>query len=363
MKVMVTTSIFSITGVPLAQMRFALALAARGHEVDFVIGKLNSNYHFHKPSGIKTIILNASNARSMLPSLVKYFITTRPDVVFSAEDHLNIIVLIAAFFSGSKAKISCSSRVTPFDTYSKTPFTKRWLLKCFARAFMWKADSLTCVSEDMVKQYKEVFPTSRHVCVYNIIDYSKSKNKMNEPVDHPWLTNKTLPVLIAAGSLAPWKGFSDLIQAISILRSKTNVRLLILGDGQLREELQAQIENYSLTDSVQLLGYVENTLKYFSKSDIFVLSSHVEGLPNVLIEAMICGCTPVSTNCPTGPREVLRDGKYGYLVETGNPKAIADGILRALEEPIARDLLQEAAAPFQERPVISRHFKLLGLEY
>lgn len=361
MKICVVTPRFTIAGVPLAQLRFARALANEGHEVDLVIGQIELGYSLPEAPGVNVLVLNKRHVRGMFGPLRKYLKTAKPDVVFSAEDHLNVVVLLAAIASRSKAKISGSSRVTPFDTYSSVPFSKRWVLKQLMRAVMWRADALTCVSKDMVEQYRRVFDSPPHVCVYNIVDDPRSRLKAEEPVEHDWLLRKDCPVLVAAGRLAPWKGFADLIRAMKVLSAKRGVRLLILGDGPLRSELEALIVELGLEDVVGLLGYVANPLKFFARADAFVLSSHVEGLPNVLVEAMMCGCTPVSTDCPTGPREVLEDGKYGYLVPMRDPVAMAAGIEQALDSPIARDLLAEAVKPFEEGAVIKRHFEVLGL--
>ena len=361
MKIVIVTPLFAIAGVPLAQLRFARALAVRGYAVELLIGHVHPDYVFEPPEGVKTTVLDQPNVRRMLWPLIRYLRVEKPDVVFSAEDHLNTLVLIAAFLAGSKARISGSSRVTPFDTYSNVPLTKRWALKQLARAVMGRADALTCVSKDMVAQYRQVFSSPPHVCVYNIVDDSRSRQRMSDPVDHAWLVNKTVPVLVAAGRLAPWKGFADLIKAMALLNMGQNARLLILGDGPLRDELQKLIEAHDLNHVVELVGYVENPLKYFVHSDVFVLSSLVEGLPNVLVEAMMCGCTPVSTDCPTGPSEVLQDGKYGYLVPTRDPPAMAAAIEQALDNPIPKALLDEAVTPFEESAVIDRHFEVLGL--
>jgi glycosyltransferase involved in cell wall biosynthesis len=229
------------------------------------------------------------------------------------------------------------------------------------RAVMWRADALTCVSQDMVDQYRTVFDSAPHVCVYNIVDDSSSRRRLQEPVDDPWFLGNDCPVLVAAGRLAPWKGFSDLIQAIKVLSATRRVKLLILGDGPLRAELQSQIQALGLQDVVRLKGYVDNPLSYFAQAGVFVLSSHVEGLPNVLVEAMMCGCTPVATDCPTGPREVLQEGRFGYLVPVRDPIALAAGIAQALDAPISRQLLDAAIVPFEEAAVIARHFEVLGL--
>ena len=175
------------------------------------------------------------------------------------------------------------------------------------------------------------------------------------------LVKKKTPIIVAAGKLAPWKGFSYLIKAIKIIEKKTDAKLIILGDGELRNELQKLINDLGLSNRIQLLGYVENSLKYFSKANIFVLSSLVEGLPNVLVESMLCGCTPVSTNCPTGPNEVLNNGKYGYLVNMKDAKDLARGINEALKKPIDKMKLEKAIAPFRDTEVIKRHFKLLNI--
>jgi glycosyltransferase involved in cell wall biosynthesis len=362
MKICVVTPRFSIAGVPLAQIRFARALLDQGHEVELMIGYVDPKCQLPDVGGVKVIVLNKPNVRNMLLPIWRYLRSVKPDIVFSAEDHLNIVVLIAAIASRTKARISGSSRVTPYDTYSSVPFTKRWILKQIMRTVAWRADALTCVSKDMVLQYKSLFPSLSHTDVYNIVDDKLSRQRMREPVKHEWLTNEGPPILVAAGKLAVWKGFSDLIYAIKDLSNRRSVRLLILGDGPLRYDLEALIADLGLSDVVTLLGYVENPLKYFAHADIFILSSHVEGLPNVLVEAMMCGCTPVSTDCPTGPREVLKDGVYGYLVPVSQPIELSKAIELALDNRISRAALAEAVLPFEESAVIARHFEVLNIE-
>lgn len=361
MKISVISARYAISGVPLAQLRLARALAASGHKVELVFGLINSGYRAPEVDGVPVRVMGRARVSGMLLPLCRYLQNEQPDVIFSAGDHLNTVVLLAAMITGSKAKISCSSRVTPFDTYSHLPFTKRWFLKWCMRTVMPRADAMTCVSHDMVEQYRRVFKSPPHVCVYNIVSDSDSAAKQTEAVDEEWFAAKNGPILIAAGSLVPWKGFRDLILAMSVLRKSTDAKLLILGDGPLRAELQELIEGQGLAHAVKLAGYVDNPLKYFSRSDIFVLSSHVEGMPNVLVEAMMCGCTPVSTNCPTGPRELLQDGKAGYLVPVNDPVALAAGLRRAIEQPIAPQILGEAIKPFSAEVVLGRHFELLGI--
>lgn len=361
-RICVITPRFTISGVPLAQLRFARALAQAGNSVDMVFGYVPEGQVIPSVDGVRIVVLDQPKVRAMAVPLWRYFRSARPDIVFAAEDHLTALVLFTALLAGSRAKISGSSRVTPFDTYSRTPLTKRWFLKQFMRVVSRRADALTCVSEDMVLQYRQVFAGARHVCVYNIVDDPTSRQRMHEPVDDPWVTEATVPLVIAAGSLEYWKGFDELITAFGLVRDRGHdARLMILGEGSDRTKLEALIETLELQDRVRLAGYTPNPLKYFAQAQVFALSSWVEGMPNVLVEAMMCGCTVVATDCPTGPRELLQGGRYGYLVAPRDPVALADGIEAALDTPIAPDRTVEAIRPFGQDVVIRRHMESLGL--
>jgi len=361
MKVTFFTARYSISGVPLAQIRLAKLFREKGYDVDFVIGYVPDNLKLPYLERINIINLNKPRVVLMLGSIIKYIYKNKPDVIISAEDHLNSIVLLSAMITRSKAKISVSSRVTPFDTYSNKIFTKRWFLKYFMQFVQHRADALVCVSKDMIKQYKKIFKNSKHICIYNVVKDGDSEKKMKEKVNEPWLINKSSPVIISAGRLAPEKGYLDLILAVKEISKTKDVKLLMLGEGPMREEIEQLIKKENLSSNIKLIGFQENPLKYYAKADVFVLSSYVEGLPNVLVEAMMCGCTPVSTDCPTGPREVLQEGKYGYLVPMNNPKAMAEGIKKALDNPIPPETLKKGIEAFTEEAVFSKYKEVLKL--
>ena len=136
---------------------------------------------------------------------------------------------------------------------------------------------------------------------------------------------------------------------------------MILGEGPERPALEARIVRLGLGDRVRLVGHVDNSLKYFARADLFVLSSHVEGLPNVLVEAMMAGTSCVATDCPTGPREVLDGGRFGTLVAMRDPAALAAGMIAALDHPVSPELAAEAVRPFAVATVLDQHFRSLGL--
>ena len=359
MNILVITPRFALAGVPLAQFRFAEALAKEGHNVDFLVGFNEIGDKILRSNLVKIKILKKKHVRQMFFSIIKYLKRNTPDIVFSAEDHLNILVLISAILTNSQAKISCSSRVTPYDTYINKNFIKGFLLKILNKIFAHRANVLTCVSKGMVSQYKNLFPELDYKCVYNIVDtYSSNKTK---EIKNEWLNNKYIKI-ISAGKLAEWKGFEYLIRSmVEVVSKYSNVKLLILGDGPLKEKLEKLILDLNLNNNVRLIGYVNNPLDYFKKSDIFVLSSLVEGMPNVLIEAMMSGCTVVSTNCPTGPGEIIKNSKNGYLVPIKNIKKMSESIIYAIDNPISKPAMIETLKPFKASNVIKRHFKLLGL--
>jgi len=265
-KISVLASRFNVTGVPLAQRRFARALARRGHQVEFVIGHLDSEYDSADVDDFLVRVLGQRRVRRMLFALISYFRQTNPEVIFSAEDHMNVAVLLAAILSRSRAKISGSSRIHPMDrmAYSKKFFTKGWFMRELLKRFSWRADALTCVSEDMVLEYQKLFRGSPHVCVYNIVKDAAAMERSREPVEGEWFADKGYPTIISAGTLTKRKGFSDLIHAFQRVARTRTARLVILGEGELRGSLVSLIYDLGLHELVHLPGNVENPLKYFA---------------------------------------------------------------------------------------------------
>lgn len=295
----------------------------------------------------------------MFWAILKHLFLKKPEIIFTAEDHLNVLVFIAACITLSKSKIAASSRVTPYDTYSNIFFSKKWFLKQFFRLFKFRADLLTCVSKDMIDQYTNIFGKTGHKAIYNIARFEFKKKDLIKP--KYFFLNKKKIQLVAAGMLAKWKGFDDLILAINILIKKYKIKLIILGNGPERKNLLKLIKKLNLSDKISLVGMVTNPYAYYLNSDIFVLSSKVEGMPNVLIKSMICGCTPVSTNCPTGPRELLGNGKYGYLAKVNNPKSLALAIEKAIKKKISTNFLQKKLRYFTSSYILKQYSKNLNV--
>ena len=148
MKILVIAGRYGLSGVPLAQLKLAKALARDGHQIELIYGAVNEGNKLPESNLFKISTLNSQRVSSMLFPLVKYFISKKPDLVFTAGDHLNAIVLIASIISISFAKISCSSRVTPYDTYSSKIFSKGWLLKIVMSLVDWRANACLLYTSD-----------------------------------------------------------------------------------------------------------------------------------------------------------------------------------------------------------------------
>jgi len=186
--------------------------------------------------------------------------------------------------------------------------------------------------------------------------------KAGQALNHAWFTPGEPPVVLGVGRLTQQKDFETLISAFDQLHKTRPARLLILGEGEERSHLESFVQEKGLANEVALPGFVQNPYTYMHRAAVFVLSSIWEGLPNSLIEALACGCPAVSTDCPSGPAEILDGGKYGHLVLMGNPDALAEAIGKVLdgdERKPPRSWLKK----FEMETVLDEYLTALGVEY
>jgi glycosyltransferase involved in cell wall biosynthesis len=177
--------------------------------------------------------------------------------------------------------------------------------------------------------------------VYNpVIDESIYRSSQ-EPVEHPWFS-EDIPIVLAAGRMVPAKDYPTLLRAFRLVRDRHTARLVILGDGHLRPELESLVVELGLEDDVSMPGFDKNPFRYMARCRIYVLSSIFEGLGSALIQAMACGAPAIATDCPFGPAEIIVEpGRDGILVPPRDPAALAREIVRLLEHP---ELCRELAA-------------------
>ena len=199
-------------------------------------------------------------------------------------------------------------------------------------------------------------PADRITAIKNPVTTAEMIREAHTPVDHPWLSkNFDEPVLITVGRLTKNKDHQTLLEAFRLINDTTPSRLLILGEGPERASLEKIIAETGMADRVQLPGFVDTPWAWMAKSSLFVLSSFAEGSGNVLTEAMAVGTPVVSTDCPSGPSEMLDGGRIAPLVPVGDAEALAAACMDVLNSGIASSLLDEAVAPFKAE-VAAKHY-------
>lgn len=214
----------------------------------------------------------------------------------------------------------------------------------YKKSPLTRADTIICVSTEVGRIFERKFGTGRVRVIHNPHDIGAIQRLAEEEVTHPWFADRAGPVLVGIGRLRRQKNFRLLVQVVNDLnrrRGTRPVRLLLFGEGPERRLLLRTIRRLGQQENVSLMGWVPNPHKYLARADLFVLSSDWEGLPNTLIEALACGVPVISTDCTSGPREILQDGAFGRLVRRGDRKGLAGAIQELLEDPHEAQRLRE----------------------
>ena len=310
----------------------------------------------------QTNLALGKNVANAIPPLIKYLRRRKPDVLVSHLAHANVAAVVAAACAGTGTKVvliehNDNSSVDQGRTRSVASKAMQQLKSLAYR----RADKIVGVSDGVSDYVGRTFgvPERKLETIYNPVVSERLLERSHEPVAHPWFTPGEPPVLLASGRLREQKDFSTLLKAFAQVRQTRACRLMILGEGALRGELEAEIAALGLQDDVALPGFVENPYAYMRGAAQFVLSSRWEGLPTVLVEAMACGCPVVATDCPSGPAEILENGRLGPLVPVADPEALAHAVLETLQAPTPREQLEARAAHFSFENAISRYTELL----
>ena len=225
------------------------------------------------------------------------------------------------------------------------------------------ADSVFCVSRGVAADMARILgrPGEDFHILPNPVVTPELEALSREPVAHPWLTPGQPPLVLGVGRLSRIKNFPLLVRAFARARQERPMHLLLLGEGKQRRQLAALARRLGAAAHVALPGFVTNPYPYMRQASVLALSSLWEGFGNVLVEAMACGTPVVATDCPSGPAEILQDGRYGPLVPMEDARALAEGILRCLEQPVPPETLRAAAAPYTLENSTTAYLQALGL--
>lgn len=331
-----------------------------GCDVELVVFTSAGELADSVPENVALIDLKCERAlRSPVP-LAKYLRKSRPDVLIATMGHANLSAMLARLLSGVPMRLALTEHL------AVTLQPENWKDRLYRPLARWAyphAQAIIAVSEGLADTFAEGvgIPRDDVKVIYNPVLTRGFWNSLLIPVQHPWFEVEQPPVILGVGRLVPQKDFPSLIRAFSKVRKSHDARLMILGEGPDRTQLESLVRELRLEGVVELPGFVHNAAAYMARAGVFVLSSVREGLPTVLIEALAAGAPVVSTDCPTGPEEILMGGRLGRLVPVGDADSLAAAILASLEVgpvPVDRSALQ----PYMPRDAARRYLEAVALK-
>jgi glycosyltransferase involved in cell wall biosynthesis len=351
-------------GAERVMLNLAHGFAEQGLKVDLVLVKAEGPYSSQLPQlsqKVRVIKLESPRLILSLPALARYLKQEQPPVLISALEDTNMVALWARRLAGVSTQVIVTvhnhlSRAAKHATKLKHRLTPR-----FVKWFYPGADTIVAVSQGVAEDLIDMgLPSEKIKAIYNPIVTPEFSEKLQESVDHPWFSPGQPPVILGVGRLDKQKDFPTLLHAFARVRQQHEVRLMILGEGNERSHLESLAQALGLAEEhVVFPGFVANPYAYMAQAAVLVLSSAWEGFGNVLVEALAAGTPIVSTDCESGPAEILANGQYGKLVTVGDSEGMAKAIAQTLEEAPNSKFLQERADEFSLKKALTEYQKLL----
>jgi glycosyltransferase involved in cell wall biosynthesis len=343
-------------GAERAMLNLAHGLAGSGCDVDLVLAQAKGSYLNGVLNSVRIVDLKASRVLTSLPALVRYLQREQPEVLISALDYANIVTLWARRLAGIPCRVLVNEQNTISRSAPNSARRRQRMVPYLVKRFYPWADYVIGNSKGVAEDLSQVtgLPREQIKILYNPVVTPELREKARAPLNHPWFEAGQPPVVLAVGRLTKQKDFPTLMRAFARARRNRPARLLILGEGPDRPALEALVKQLGLEGDVAMPGFVENPYAYMSRASLYVLSSRWEGLPTVLIEALYCGLPIIATDCPSGPREILADGRHGLLVPvrdvTTLTQAINDGLAGKTPHPT-----EESWHPYSLEAVVDQY--------
>lgn len=314
-----------------------------GCAVDLVLVTARGTYLREVAAEVRLVDLCCSRVTFSLPKLIGYLRSERPDVLLSGLDTSNIVAVLATALSFSKNRTVISQRAVKAPLRLARESASSLIIHLVTRilirlTYPW-SDHVIAVSTDVANELNLIpfLRKGKVSTVFNPIPLSYIETQVSRQ-DNDCI--RLSPYILGVGRLEKQKDFATLIRAFSIIAPKTKASLVILGEGTERAALSNLVSGLGLQNRISLPGFMENPFPWFANASVFVLSSAFEGCPNALMQALACGAPVISTDCPGGSAIILEQGKWGRLVPTGEPEAMAAAILATLDSPTRPDVRQ-----------------------
>lgn len=376
-------------GAERAVLHLARAFCDARQEVTVVVSQRRGEFADETPAGCRLVELGAagklatlaalvrlplSTQRAVLPAmfrqrykkvralprLVRHLETDRPDVLLASTNMPNVVACWAARLAEVRPLLVLKQDVSLSAPGALPDDPLQRSLPRLIREWYPRADAVVAVSSGLADELVGHLgvPRGRIRVLYNPVDLERVSRASREPLDDPWFAPGAPPVVVAVGRLHRQKDYPTLLRALVVARQHRELRLAVLGEGGEREALEALARELGLAECVRFAGFQANPFAFMARSAVFAMSSRWEGLSLVLIEALACGCRVVSTDCPTGPAEVLEQGRHGTLVPVGNAEALAAALLTALGGPADPQASRRRARDFDAGAVGWRYLEL-----
>lgn len=308
----------------------------KGYSVELLIPNLNGTLLNEVNTGVSLVSLKSNNAIESLFKLIKYLKKSKPEILLSTLPTINIIAILACKLAKTKTKLFVrvsinASSGSSFETNKKTKVVS------FLRNISLRyANNIIAPSEGVAIDLIENLGLDKKTIsvIKNPIEFENIHQLSNDYSNYAFHIDPSKKMVLAVGRLNQQKDFFTLIKAFAEVCNSNNAILVILGEGEQRPLLLDLVKKLELSDKVYMPGFVENPFTFMKNASVFVLSSKYEGLPNVLLQALALGIPIVSTDCPSGPKEILNNGDWGRLVEVGNERDMARCIIEGLNGQI-----------------------------
>jgi glycosyltransferase involved in cell wall biosynthesis len=338
--------------------------ARRGLCVDLLRIRNHGPYFDPPGDSVAVVPLGAAHINSSLVPLVRYLRKARPRAILCDKDRVNRIALWARRIARVPTRVVARIGTTvSVQLATSSPWLRWWQLFSMRRFYPW-ADAVIFPSQGAASDFAALtgFPRQRlHVIPNAVVDPELHRLSREAP-GHSWLAGKGPPLILGVGELCARKDFATLIRAFARVQARKPSRLMILGEGRERRDLERLAQTLEVAGQVALPGFVTNPYAYMARANVLVLSSTGEGFGNVLAEALALGVPVVSTDCPSGPHEILRGGEVGPLVAVGDDQALARAIKETLEYPPDPAVLKEGAARYNVVTSATRYLEVLGFD-
>jgi len=347
-------------GAEVVNASLAKHLIASGVNVDVVTGWTEPGESLVLPDGVRHISFNVRQTRSVLWPLSSYLRRELPDVVITSVWPFTTICALAHQLAGSSSRLVTWEHNTLSVQYANRGRVHRMMLQQSVAYESRRANVRVAVSGGVADDLSELSGIARdkfHV-VYNPVherQFVKEDISAAEAIWGGW----SGPRIITVGRCKAQKNHPMLIKAFKKLLAVQDARLLILGTGPLSEKTKAIAQAEGIADKVLMPGSVPDPTPYYASADLFALSSDFEGFGNVIVEALACGLPVVSTDCKSGPAEILENGRYGRLVPVGDADALSAAMTEALSAKHDPEALRKRAADFTPKRISEQFFKLL----